>query len=732
MVDDNILTPNDRSAPHAHKTTPAGLSDFILSLIQALLRTGYYTPEHPESKKAKQGLYAMFQAIGLLKKEITFIVCETAEKKQIFLEGTASKSLNLERFMPLGMAELYNEKLMLFLERKELISLTLKQKMQSIEFHDFLDIMSQPILTDIQDQRKRDQFLCCLQDKGIKNISFVFNADLIRVERRIPWRAWIAISRLKKDITLIPILRNLEQEDLKQVKEEVVSDVMRPLGDAKLSLLTLVNTDLIDSKVMAEEEIEKNIIGTLSKTMVLATAEEFINSYSYLQKLVNQNAYEQKLKRILHEFKVRLKGMDEVESEPLLEKFYEKGMMTFDELTPKLKEKFTLQRFLRTFLENPDALLRRLDQIEDQDRYGSILKSVAAIIPSLVEQNRYDELTSILVILRRHEMEDNAISGRAAAMLEKLGASDIALTLKSKFMSEKKDSRLALYPIFLNLPRHMATHLMTIIEETDDKWVRKNAIELLLRMEPTGPDYLEEALKTDRLEEGVLRDVIKNLGTAQNRRLKHKMASVVAEYRGHSNPEIRKTVLMLISEAQASNREALLLTALEDPDLEVKRTAIKYLGIMKSKNAFAAFVEMLNNTTKSVSHDKEHIDIENHIYWALGYMNDLVADDGQTAEELLLGILAERGERDIISKLFRKGTNRLSEEAVCIICESLERIGTETSVSVLTELAKNKNRPWAGRAQKALETITGRDLTLPAIQPGSSDTAHESVKDPAV
>ena len=39
----------------------ARVTDFLLHLIQAFLRTGYYTPEHPESARAKEGLYQKFK-----------------------------------------------------------------------------------------------------------------------------------------------------------------------------------------------------------------------------------------------------------------------------------------------------------------------------------------------------------------------------------------------------------------------------------------------------------------------------------------------------------------------------------------------------------------------------------------------------------------------------------------------------------------------------------------------
>ena len=43
------------------KEIKANLADFLLALIQAFLRTGYYTPDHPQSKKAKVGLYEDFK-----------------------------------------------------------------------------------------------------------------------------------------------------------------------------------------------------------------------------------------------------------------------------------------------------------------------------------------------------------------------------------------------------------------------------------------------------------------------------------------------------------------------------------------------------------------------------------------------------------------------------------------------------------------------------------------------
>ncbi len=63
------------------------LTDFVLHLIQAFLRTGYYTPEHPESKKAKEGLYGQFKILFEEGDELAFLVREEPERQEIFVEG---------------------------------------------------------------------------------------------------------------------------------------------------------------------------------------------------------------------------------------------------------------------------------------------------------------------------------------------------------------------------------------------------------------------------------------------------------------------------------------------------------------------------------------------------------------------------------------------------------------------------------------------------------------------
>jgi len=102
------------------------LTDFLLHLIQAFLRTGYYTPEHPESTRAKEGLYQQFKNLFEGEDEVSFLVREEEEQREILVEGILPEPQRLSRMMMRGMGELYIPKFAQYLERKDFVSLTLR------------------------------------------------------------------------------------------------------------------------------------------------------------------------------------------------------------------------------------------------------------------------------------------------------------------------------------------------------------------------------------------------------------------------------------------------------------------------------------------------------------------------------------------------------------------------------------------------------------------------------
>src|SRR4030042_3120973 len=166
------------------------LIDFILHIVQAFLRTGYYTPDHPESIKAKEGLYEKFKNLFEREDELAFLAREDQEQKEVLIEGILPERQRLSRMMMRGMGELYIPKFVNYLERKDLISLTMKSRMDQTEFTQFIDLMSDPSFLDTHRKEDKDRFITALYRSGIANISFVFNEEMVLApDREMPWRA---------------------------------------------------------------------------------------------------------------------------------------------------------------------------------------------------------------------------------------------------------------------------------------------------------------------------------------------------------------------------------------------------------------------------------------------------------------------------------------------------------------------------------------------------------------
>jgi len=150
-----------------HKEIKAKLGEFLLSLIQGFLRTGFYTPDHPEAKKATVGLYEDFQDLFTGKGELTLLVRDDPEGKNILIEGVLPETHNLNSLMFRGMAETYTPKFAKFLERKDLISLTLKNTMTRTQFTNFVDVMGSPIFIDTHEKSDKERFSQILKERGI-------------------------------------------------------------------------------------------------------------------------------------------------------------------------------------------------------------------------------------------------------------------------------------------------------------------------------------------------------------------------------------------------------------------------------------------------------------------------------------------------------------------------------------------------------------------------------------
>ena len=680
----------------------AKLNNFVLHLIQAFLRTGYYTPEHPESKRAKEGLYQLFKDLFEGEDELTFLVREEQEKQEIFVEGVIPEAQKLSRMMIKGMGELYVPKFAKYLERKDLISLTLKSRMDQTEFTPFVDVMSEPSLMDTHRKQDKERFVQTLYSHGIFNISFVFNEELLAPEREMPWRARLTLSRMRKDLKMIPYFQKMAGQELEDIRRKLVQDGLRPIRHPDLLCAVLRNSDVAATAEHHEEIVEEEIISSIHKQYFLGTSKIFLLEHLALKQLQKGDAFERKSDRLVSKISHRLKEVGTKESEDLLEEFFRKGLISLEDLTSGLKDKILLERLTDKFLNYTEQFFQKLDQAKDKEAFLNVAHSFVRIIPELIRRDRYSDILHILETLKRHFHQKMMWALLAGQVLEEIGQGTIPLMLKEKFLTGKKETRIAIVPIFASLEIGAIPPLLAILKTSEDQWVRKNACEALIQIGPVAAAHLLGELEAEQTSVETTCDILRVLGEIKSDQWKAPLRKVLGKFTSHKHPKLREQATHTLYQIGGSEGEEIFISNLDDSDLEVRKRAVWCLGMIKSVKGLEKMIGILKQISAAPSPKTDPF--ETQIYHAFGNSGNLTIE-GKTLEQFLIQVVEQRGIRRWWG-LFEK--NPLTDAALGAICDALGKIGTKESITVLTRLKKSHEGPWILKVKEALKKIEER------------------------
>ncbi len=678
------------------------LTDFVLHLIQAFLRTGYYTSDHPESKKAKEGLYQKFRELFEEEDELAFLVREEQGGQEIFVEGVLPEAQKLSRMMMKGMGELYVPKFAKYMERKDLISLTLKSRMKQGEFSSFVDIMSEPTMVDTRRKQDQDRFAQALYSRGIFNISYVFNEEFLALEREMPWRARLTLSRMRKDLKMIPLFQKMMGQDIQQIRISLLRDALRPIRQSDLLCAILRNSDLATTSEGLEETIEDEIVSSLKKQYLLNTSKIFLREHLDLKKLQKQDGFEKKSDRLVKKLCSRLKEAATGETENLLEEFFRHQLIGLEDLPPALKDKILLERLTDKFLNYTDQFFQQLDQARDKEAFLNVAISFVRMIPELIRRDRYPEILRIFETLNGHFHQKRMWSLLAGQVLEEIGKGTIPQLLKEKFLKGKKEVRVAVIPILAALEIGAIPVLIDILKSSEDQWVRKNACEALIQIGPVAAVHLLKELERQQTSVDTTCDILRVLGQIKSREWQAPLTKIAKSFAAHEHSRLREQAIHTLCQVGGPEGEQIYLSSLNDPDIEVRKRAVWCLGMVKSTQGLGKMVEMLKelSATPSPQSDK----LETHIYLAFGLSGN-IAIEGRTSEQILIEVLEKRGIKGLLGFLQK---NPLTDASLSAICDTLGKIGTGESIKALTRLEKSQKGSLVPKIREAIKKIEDR------------------------
>jgi len=704
------LTPEERT-----KVKPSG--EFLMDLTKAMLRSGYYSAEHPGSEGAKQGLFEKFQGCLGESRQVEICKQEARQKTDILITGILEEPVNVRTLVGTGMAELFLPKLTEYFKRKALVSFAIKNDITLEHFESFVDIMSDPKADSGEGAEIGQLLSTALVEHGITEISTVFMDDLIMIELNLPWRVEMAIQRLAKDLKMLPMFQGGSDENVRTLKLQIIQDIIRPLRHPEFLKDLIINSYIIAEHVdgIEKEDIEQVIIETFPLDTLLPTS-QFI--FAELNDLREKHAQDldnptlvrrvDSVKRILKWVVRRLVRADVRGAQSFLEELYLNEVLTFEELPPDVQYLVNTLVMTRDAQAHVAAYVRRLLNAETTDDAVVLVKFCRRIFPTLFEDNDWKIALLLTRAADRAGKENEAFKNdrSLSPTPQRFIYKNLTADLVTAYENADDAQRKIIDEIAGLLGSQGIGILSKVLSETENRQARKFATDALIQQGEMARLWVLKALGNPDQPWYLLRNTLMIL------RFVGKGEEGIARARqfiSHEHPRVRDEALHTFLTLKAPDAEQIVIDALEDPDDKVQwRAASALVELAPLSEASVAKITQIIKT--EIPQDDEaaaqHSRKVCNIIRTLGTIINI--KNIQAVEESLLEIARMiNGQKKGILKRLKKSSSPHHTAILSATIVALGKIGTANSEAFLKKIAGSKTAQ-AEAARKAVESIRQR------------------------
>ncbi|MDH3800064.1 MAG: HEAT repeat domain-containing protein, partial [Desulfobacterales bacterium] len=717
----------DLTLEERKKVKPSG--EFLMDLTKAMLRSGYYSADHPGSEGAKQGLYEKFQTCLGESRQVEITKQETREKVDILITGILEEPVNARTLVGTGMAELFLPKLTEYFKRKALVSFAIKNDITLQHFESFVDIMSDP-KADSGEGTKIGQLLStALAEHGITEISTVFMDDLIMLELNLPWRVEMAIQRLAKDLKMLPMFQSGSDENIRTLKLQIIQDIIRPLRHPEFLKDLVINCYIIAKHVdgIEKEDIEQVIIESFPLDTLLPTS-QFI--FAELNDLREKHAQDldnptvvrrvDGVKRILKWVVRRLVMSDVSGAQSFLEELYLNEVLSFEELPPDVQYLVNTLVMTRDAQAHLSAYVRRLLNAEKTDDAVVLVKFCRRIFPTLFEDNDW----KIALLLTRAAdragkengafKKDSSLSPTPQRFIYKNLTEDLVTAYETAEDAQRK----IIDEIAGLLGPQGIEILGKVLSECEDRQARKFATDALIQQGEMARIWVLKALGNPDQPWYLLRNtlmILRFVGKGE------KGIERARQFISHEHPRVRDEALHTFLALKAPDAEQIVVDAIEDPDDKVQWRATSALAELAPLSE-ASVAKITRIIKTEIPEDDEaaaqHSRKVCNIIRTLGTVINI--KNIQAVEESLLEIAKMiNGQKKGILKRLKKSASPHQTAILSAAIATLGKIGTVNSEAFLKKIAGSKTAQ-AEAARKAVESIRQRYAKQQAGAPAAS------------
>jgi hypothetical protein len=673
------------------------LTDFTVQLVQAITASSYYTADHQAADQAKTGLYATFKAALEDRPEITYLVRSTAEKRSVMVYGLFDEAAELSQAMLKGMAEMYTNKLSHYFDSRAMFSVSFRSTLDEQEFLRFTDLLAEPVS---QQEGVAKRFAGRLAEARIHNISVVFQEDRV-TGRQLSWRVEAALTRLKKDLSMLPLYKHLSPQQLRKIRLQVVQDIVRPLRQLNLLLELLENCDLVSKSVkelsdqgLAEAELLEAmpkesfpaLLDSLAKHLVMAKKQDALKA--------------KRLAVIIRRLAERLSGEQALAVEEVLRALHDDGVLNFDQLPGSLKTKVVIAGRVDRFLKIREEFHASFEQAASAADYQSYLEFFQLILPELMRQNHHVAVMRVVTSVSEHRRNEGAPFEVRPAMalhwMEEFPGSPMGVELRRQLMGADKVQRDFAFGLCRVLGPLSNSLLFDALLKCPVRSTREQLCGFLVeRRSDTMQALAGELARTDT-PWYYTRNLVMILGRIGGKQAVDELMVFLR----HSHAKVRLEALVALRQLDAERAEDALMFALSDTDPAVRRASLELLveAGCAEEGLFVHCHGLLSNLSATGDELAARV---------CSLMRHYQSGPGRNrAVKLLLELLApEVAQKKGWSGLVHRGSPTEHTRVKVAACQSLGRLKASAARDTLRALSKSKDEELKRAAVWALHHI---------------------------
>jgi len=710
IVDRKVLTIEERE-----RLKP--VAEFIMIWTKAMLRTGYYSPEHPHGAQAKEGLFGEFKRAVANDRELTINIQESLDQYEITVIGILDEPVSAKTVIGPGQAELFVPKIKEYFNKKGLLSLSIRADITHAHFESFVDVMSDPAA----DTGERDEIGALLTQglvrHGITEISALFMDDIFLIDRKLPWRVQMAISRLAKDLKMVPMFDTASDEDIRLIKFQSIHDVLRPLRRAQYLKDIVVNAYLIAKRVKdtEEKELQDMIVQALPLPMLLPSSKMIKED---LVAIREQEEYQQGRDELIERHDAiklnllfitrRLVKENVSGSMKFIEGLFFDDVVPFEELPPYIQYRINTIRLAEDLRARPEDYQLGLMQVTDPADIMVFLRCFRRVAPLLIEQEAFADLAMIVELIKRGQSENPVfqagIGDIPAVPIEYVfmpRLQDLAVAYDSAEKANRQEMALMLH----GLANIGVTILGVVLEQSEKLGVRKGAIEDVVKMKEFSLPWVRSVVDNPTRPWFLQRNsllILSQIGDQEDIRRARRFVK-------HSHPRLREEALHTLLKLEGHAVEPLLVEALDDHDRKVQRRAIGCMAQLQPLSE-QCMRDILGLIAQPRPKDKDQAAVQDmkvaKLVRAVGTMTEMSLHD--ETEGVLLTLANQRiGKKGVLARL-RKQEDKGGKALATAIIDTLGKVGSANAIPFLQKTAADQDSELAPNAKKAWENIQQR------------------------